>query len=211
MVFQDGLNILLRIILVSLIALAVIRLMGNRAVGQFSPLDFVILVGIGDIVVTVAMNKEETLMHGIAALSALVILQKILSYMALKSPFMRKWLEGTPVTFVKNGRILVDNLKSTNFNIDDLRQELHKKGMDMSNLSEIKVARLESCGDLSIIKNSEYEPLQRKDVENLINSIEDNPLHPLAQKFNKYDQFMEEVHQLVEYIKNNKDNSERNE
>lgn len=194
-------HILLHIVVLFAVALIVVRLMGSRTVGQLSPFDFIIMVGIGDIIVTASMDKGQTLFTGIEGLVALLVLQQLLSYLSLKNITLRKWFEGTPVVLIQEGKIIRENFVKTNFNYDDLRQELHKQGMDMTDLSEIKLARLESCGAFSIIKKPEMEPLTKNDFELYLSSIHTNPLSPLGQEWLKIEQYMSEVHYLAEYLK----------
>jgi len=194
-------HVLLYIVILFTVALIVVRLMGSRTVGQLSPFDFIIMVGIGDIIVTASMDKGQTLFTGIEGLVALLVLQQLLSYLSLKNTTLRKWFEGTPVVLIQEGKIIRDNFAATNFNYDDLRQELHKQGMDMTDLSDIKLARLESCGAFSIIKRPELEPLTKRDFELYLKNIHTNPLSPLGQEWLKIEQYMSEVHYLVEYLK----------
>jgi len=195
-------HILLHLVVLFAVALIVVRLMGSRTVGQLSPFDFIIMVGIGDIIVTASMDKGQTLLTGIEGLVTLLVLQQLLSYLSLKNTTLRKWFEGTPVLLIQEGKIIRENFTKTQFNYDDLRQELHKQGMDMTNLSDIKLARLESCGAFSIIKKPEMEPLTKSEFELYLNSIYTNPLSPLGQEWVKIEQYMSEVHYLVEYLKN---------
>lgn len=195
-------HILLHIVVLFAVALIVVRLMGNRTVGQLSPFDFIIMVGIGDIIVTASMDKGQSIFTGIEGLTTLLVLQQLLSYSALKSTTLRKWFEGTPVTLIQDGKIIPENFVKTNFNYDDLRQELHRQGMDMTDLPDIKLARLESCGIFSVIKIPEMEPLTKKDFDIYLQSIATNPLSPLGQQWSNIEQYMAEVHELVEYLKN---------
>lgn len=181
-------------------AVIVVRIMGNRAVGQMSPFDFVIMVGIGDILANVAMDREQTIWHGVEALVALLVLQQALAYLALKNEKLRKWFEGTPVTLVENGRIIRENLVKTQFNYDDLRQELHKQGMDFTNLRDIKLARIESCGDFSVVKQPMAEPLTRQDLENFLTDLYRNPLSPLGQQVARLDKLMQDLEQVVQCL-----------
>lgn len=192
---------ILRIFILFTASLMVVRIMGNRAVGQLSPFDFVIMVGIGDLLITIAMDASKSLWVGAEALVALLVLQQLLSHLALKSKVLRKWFEGTPVTLIQHGKILQDNFVRTQFNYDDLRQELHKQGMDMTSLPNIRVARLESCGDFSVIKEPQCEPMTQQDVENYIQSIMNNPLSPLGAKWKELEQLNNDVHLLVELLK----------
>ena len=137
-------QVLFQITVLFFIALIVVRLMGNRTVGQLSPFDFVIMVGIGDIIVSAAMDPNQSIFRGLEGLLALLILQQGIGYLSLKSPLLRKWFEGTPVTLIQDGEIIKENFKKTQFNFDDLRQELHRQGLDMTDLQDIQIARLES-------------------------------------------------------------------
>lgn len=190
----------LRIFILFGASLMVVRLMGNRAVGQLSPFDFVIMVGIGDLLINTAMDSSKNLLAGAEALVALLVLQQLLSRLALKSKVLRKWFEGTPVTLIQNGKILQENFAQTQFNYDDLRQELHKLGMDMTSLPDIQVARLESCGDFSLIKEPQCEPMTKQDIENYVQSIINNPLSPLGAKWKRLEQLTNDLHVLVELL-----------
>jgi uncharacterized membrane protein YcaP (DUF421 family) len=192
---------ILRIFILFTASLLVVRVMGNRAVGQLSPFDFVIMVGIGDLLITIAMESDKSLWAGAEALVALLVLQQLLSHLALKSKVLRKWFEGTPVTLIQNGKILQGNFVRTQFNYDDLRQELHKLGMDMTSLPNIRVARLESCGAFSLIKEPQCEPMTKQDVENYIQSIMNNPLSPLGAKWQQLEQLTKDVHVVAELLK----------
>ena len=195
-------HVLLHIVVLFTLALIVVRLMGSRTVGQLSPFDFIIMVAIGDIIITVSMDKAMTLLMGIEGLVTLIVLQQLLSYLSLKNTTLRKWFEGAPVLLIQEGQIIRENLAKIHFNYDDLRQELHKKGMDMTDVQDIKLARLESCGAFSVIKKPEMEPLTKSEFELYLEQLYTNPLSPLGQEWLKIEQYMSEVHYLVEHLKN---------
>lgn len=188
------------ILLLCMMALVVIRLMGNRTVGQLSPFDFVIMVGIGDIIVTTVMDKNQSLSAGAGGLLALLALQQLLSYLSLKSTLLRRWFEGVPVVLIRNGKILEENFRKTRFNYDDLRQELHKLGMDMSEVKDIKLARLESCGVVTIIKSQDLEPVSKRDVETYLRSLEENPLSPMGKEWTELKRMVREVHAIAQAL-----------
>jgi uncharacterized membrane protein YcaP (DUF421 family) len=195
--YEDLGLVVLRVVTLFAVALLVVRFMGNRTVGQLSPFDFVILVGIGDIIITFAMDKAQSLLIGMAALVALLALDLMIGYLSLKSVLLRKWFEGPPVTLVEDGHILTDNLAKSQFNFDDLRQELHRQGLDMTRLHDIKVARLESNGVFTVIKNPEAETVTRRDLETYFNKWMNNPLSPEGIRWRKVEQLVDDVHKLV--------------
>jgi len=203
-------HVLSHIVVLFVVALIVVRLMGNRTVGQLSPFDFIIMVGIGDIIVNASMDEGQSIVNGMEGLITLLVLQQLLSYSSLKNTTLRKWFEGTPVALIKDGRIISENFMKTNFNYDDLRQELHKQGMDMTDLPDIKLARLESCGSFSVIKNPEMEPLTKRDFEVYLQDIAANPLSPLGEQWTRIEKYMTEVHDLVEHLKSQEVTSQAN-
>ncbi|MEG6586488.1 DUF421 domain-containing protein [Dendrosporobacter sp. 1207_IL3150] len=202
-------RVFIHIIALCAIALITVRLMGNRTVGQLSPFDFVIMVGIGDIIVSAAMDPSLSILNGVEGLVALLVLQQILSYLSLKNNTLRKWFEGTPVTLIKDGRLLEENFSKTYFNYDDFRQELHRQGMDMTDIKDIKLARLESCGVFSVIKIEDKEPLTKRDFEEFLNSVHDNPLSPFGQHWSKIEQISNDLQYLTKVLKEQQASTEQ--
>ncbi|EGO62393.1 DUF421 domain-containing protein [Acetonema longum] len=199
--YEHAGQVLLRMAGIFAIALIVVRIMGNRTVGQFSPFDFVLMVGVGDIVGNIAMDQRIHVLVGVEALIGLLILQQVLSYLSLKNNTLRKWFEGVPVELIEDGRIIRENFVKSRFNFDDLRQELHKQGLDFTNIKDIKLARLESCGDLTVIRSPEIEPLTKREFDEYLRNIYDNPLSPLGEKWVQMEQLAQDVRYLTEYIR----------
>lgn len=179
---EDFWRVFMLLIFLCGIALFVVRTMGNRTVGQFSPFDFIMLVGIGDIMVSAAMDQTISLMAGFGAMASLLFLQQLFSYLSLKSVTIRKWVEGTPIVLIQDGKIVEKNLAKARFNYDDLRQELHRQGMDMTSLGDIKLARLESCGEFSLIKVADKEPVTKGDFHQSYEEAVGNPLSALGKQ-----------------------------
>ena len=197
---EDFWRVFQLLILLCGVSLFVVRVMGNRTVGQFSPFDFIMLVGIGDIMVSTAMDNTISIASGFGGMAALLLLQQVFSYLSLKNVLIRKWVEGTPIVLIKEGKILTENLKKARFNYDDLRQELHRQGLEMSNITDIKLARLESCGDFSIIKISEKEPITKGDVSRLYKDAEDNPLSIVGEKLVQVNHMAEQIEEIQKIV-----------
>ncbi|MBQ5587345.1 MAG: DUF421 domain-containing protein [Selenomonadales bacterium] len=184
------------------VSLFVVRVMGNRTVGQFSPFDFIMLVGIGDIMVSTAMDKTISLASGFGGMAALLLLQQVFSFLSLKSNLIRKWVEGTPIVLIAEGKVLTENLRKARVNYDDLRQELHLQGLEMADITDIKLARLESSGDFSIIKISEKEPITRGDLLRLCQEAENDPLSIFGKQMVQWRRMAEQVEEIQKSIQN---------
>ena len=84
------------------------------------------------------------------------------SRMAIRSRLARRLLEGKPVIFIKNGKIMEDNVAKMNYNVDEMLAVLRSK--DIYDLKEVEYAVLEIDGSLSVLKKSHSRAVTPKDL-----------------------------------------------
>lgn len=155
-------SFILRTVCIYLVALTVVRLMGKRALGTLSLFDFVIMVGIGDIIVLVGVEGTVTFLRGIQVLAILGVLELLFSTLTYRSPLAARILEGQPTVLVKEGRMIEANMQREHVSLSDLKQELRKHGV--ARISDVDKAVLEACGKFSVIIKEESEPMSRKET-----------------------------------------------
>ena len=118
------------------LALILIRLLGKRALGELGPFDFVVMTGVGDTVISVALDKSMPLTDGIIVLATLAILEYLVGYLSLKSGRLSNILTGQPVVLVENGKIIRKNLAREKFNVDDFKDyNIEKVTIELNNSS----------------------------------------------------------------------------
>jgi uncharacterized membrane protein YcaP (DUF421 family) len=144
------------------LALLMIRLLGKRALGELGPFDFVVMTGVGHMVVSIALDKSIPFYEGIVILGTLAVLEYLVGFVSLKNQHLSNIITGKPIVLIDHGKIIKSNLAKEKFNIDDLMQELRKKGI--RDLSEVDKGILESCGGFSVILRKEDEPVTRRDL-----------------------------------------------
>lgn len=144
------------------LAMIMIRILGKRALGELGPFDFVVMTGVGDTVISVALNKSMPLEDGIIVLATLAFLEYVIGYLSLKSGRLSNILTGKPVVLIENGKIIRKNLAREKFNVDDLLQELRKRGV--REIGEVERGVLEACGGFSVILKENEETVKRKDL-----------------------------------------------
>lgn len=144
------------------LALIMIRLLGKRALGELGPFDFVVMTGVGHTVVSVALDKSIPYYEGIVILLTLAVLEYFMGYLAMKNQRLSDLLTGRPVVLIDQGRIIKKNLAREKFNIDDLLQELRKRGI--SDVDEVEKGILESCGGFTVVLRDEDQPVSRRDL-----------------------------------------------
>lgn len=159
---MELLGFALRVAGMYFLALIMIRLLGKRALGELGPFDFVVMTGVGDTVISVALDRSMPFYDGMIVLATLAFLEYLIGYVSIKNGRISNLITGVPVVLIDNGKILKKNLLREKFNIDDLMQELRKKGI--RDINEVERAILESCGGFSVVVKEEEEPVKRKDL-----------------------------------------------
>lgn len=154
---MEFINIIVKTIIFYILTVVIIRLLGKREVGEISVFDLVVLLIIAD-VSTIAITKEwvAVLYSGVSLLT-LLGLQKLFAFIALKYPKVRKVIDYSPSIIIYNGEVNLEEMKKQAYTIDDLITQARGKGV--MDLSEVKLAILESSGDLSIYKIDEYNKI----------------------------------------------------
>lgn len=105
---------------------------------------------------------------GIVVFAAIPFLAGLLS---LKSKGFRNFIEGKATVFIKDGKIMEDNLKKERYTTDELLELLRKK--DVFKVADVEFAVLEPTGDLSVMLKKENQPLTPKDVNLTVASVKE--------------------------------------
>lgn len=122
--------------------------MGKREVGQLSVIDLIVTLLIAELAVISIENYDDSLMYSLIPIIVLVLLECILSYISLKKPRFRIFLDGNPSVIIKNGRINYNEMLKQRYNLDDLLVQLRDKGY--RSIEEVEYAILEGSGTLSV-------------------------------------------------------------
>ena len=93
-------------------------------------------------------------------------------FISLKSKPFRNFVEGKGTVFIKDGKIMEDNLKKERYTTDELLELLRKD--NVFKVADVEFAVLETTGDLSVLLKKENQPLTAKDL-NLTVASEKEP------------------------------------
>ena len=133
------------------------RLMGYRTLGDMEPMDYVIVLGIGEIMGSPLTSADRDLWHCAVAIITLTLIQILLSVIYTKHPKINKFMEGAPIPVIRNGRVLYKNLEKHRIDINTIREELRVKGY--RDEKDVDRAYLEPSGRFSVILKNEASPL----------------------------------------------------
>ena len=161
-----GIRFFIRPVLIYLAALAIVRLMGKRALGQLSLFDLVIMAGIGDIIIVVGLEQRVALAKGVLILILFGGMELFMSSLTYRSRFFSRLLEGKPTLLIKDGLTLEKNLAREHISRADLNQELRKQGV--ARISQVSQATLEACGKFSVILKEDEGVANQQKLQDLL-------------------------------------------
>lgn len=134
------------------VGLVAFRIMGSQSVGRLTDFDLVVVIAIGAIIGDGLANPELNLFILIAAIAGLVLMQILVSVLAMKSKLIEKLVMGSPIKLIENGKILLSGLRRARITKNNLDQELRVKGL--TGFEQIEQAFMEPNGKLSVIEKS---------------------------------------------------------
>ncbi|MDF0727958.1 DUF421 domain-containing protein [Cytobacillus sp. S13-E01] len=138
------------------------KLLGKKQLSKLSFFEYIAGITIGDIAGTLSMDLELNLTNGITSILIWSLFPIAFSYFSLKNKSFRDFAEGTSTVFIKNGKIMEDNLKKEKYSIDELLEQLRKKQVFQA--SDVEFATLETNGDINILLKREKQPLTVGDI-----------------------------------------------
>lgn len=155
-------TIFIRTIILYIFVLVALRLMGKREIGQLQPYELVITMMIADLASVPMQDIGIPLFHGIIPIMALLLSQIVLSYINIKSGWIRRITCGEPTVLIQKGKIMEERLKKQRYTLDGLMEELRASGV--FSIEEVEYAILETSGQISIIKKPGKENLTKEDM-----------------------------------------------
>lgn len=152
----------IRTVILYLLAVAAVRLMGKRQVGELQPMELIVTILLSEIVAIPMQNNDIPLMNSVIAVLILTSIAIIISVIVLKSIKLRNLFEGKPQVVITNGRPDDKQLKRLRLTLDDILGALRQKSV--FSINEVKYAIVETDGSLSVLLNSESKPLTPSDL-----------------------------------------------
>lgn len=145
--------ITVRTIIVFLSIYAAMRLMGKRQLGELEPSELVVAVLITDMAAHPLQDIGIPLLNGLLPIAILLCCELLISWLSLKSSGFRALCFGRPSILMRDGRILLKELRRNRFSLDELCEELRGKGV--TDLSTVRCAVLETDGTLNVLLKAE--------------------------------------------------------
>lgn len=137
------------------------RILGKTQVGQLTFYEYVSGITIGSLAANIAAADPDKVWNHYYDLVVFVTLTYLVSLVTIKSRPLRKLIDGSPTVVIENGKIIKENMHNLRYDLDELHGHLRQQGV--LDPAEVQYAILETTGDLSVIKKSDYQPLTKSD------------------------------------------------
>src|SRR5690606_17744273 len=142
-------EIVLRGTVVYFVLLLLLRLSGKRTVGQFTPLDLLVLVLLGDAMQGSMIAGDESLPGGVILVVTLLGWNRLMGWLTSRSRRLERVVEGRPMVLARNGHVYGEALDRCKLSIDDLQEAM--RNADCGSISLIRLAMLEKDGKISVV------------------------------------------------------------
>jgi uncharacterized membrane protein YcaP (DUF421 family) len=145
--------VVLRTTVVYLLVLLGLRLAGKREMGQMTPFDLVVLLLLSNAVQNAMVGPDNSLVGGLAAAAVLLLLNFVITRLAVKSVPIRGLVQGHSRLLVNRGVLVQKNLDDEGITRDELMQALREHGV--ASLEDVRLAVLEIDGTISVLQNDD--------------------------------------------------------
>jgi uncharacterized membrane protein YcaP (DUF421 family) len=126
------------------------RFVLKRESGSIGTADLLMVVVIADAAQNAMAGDYKSITDGVILVVTIMSWNYAIDWLNYHSPTMRRVLQPKPLLLVKNGRMYKQNMRKELITKEELIAELRENGVE--DLSEVKEARIEEDGHVSVIK-----------------------------------------------------------
>lgn len=140
---------LLRTLILYFAVIAAVRLMGKRQIGELDPSELVVTILVSDLAAVPMQDLGIPMVSGLIPIATLIVLEILLSFLALKSRFFRRLLNGQPAIIIRSGKLDIQKLRQMRLTTDEVVETLRKQ--NVSSVADVKYGVIEPDGSLTVV------------------------------------------------------------
>ena len=126
-----------------------LRITGKRTLSKWNSFDFIVTIALGSTLASIIVSKETTIAQGAVALGALIFLQYIVTWLAVRFGWLRRLIKSEPALLFYEGAFQHDTLRSERVTESEVMAALREHGIADS--EEVAAVVLETDGTFSVI------------------------------------------------------------
>lgn len=149
----DSWAVVLRVVVVGVLAYAslvlFLRISGKRTLTKLNAFDLVVTVALGSTLATVLLNRNVSLIEGVAAFAVLLALQFGITWLSVRWPAFDGLVKSEPSMLLHQGRFLDGTMKRQRVTRPEVLSALRSAGV--ARIEDARAVVLETDGSLSVI------------------------------------------------------------
>lgn len=158
---MDIIKVILTTVLSVVTLFIIAKIMGHRQVAQLDFFDYITGITIGSVAAELATELEDPwkpliamVIYGAASVGLNLITNKI--------PKARKYINGSPIVLMNNGKLYKKNLKKVKLDLDEFLMMCRELGY--FDLNDVQTAIFEANGKLTVLPVSTNRPVTPSDL-----------------------------------------------
>ncbi len=159
-------DIILRASVMFFVMYLLLRLLGKRELSQVTPFELVLLVVMGDLVQQGITHNDLSMTGAALAIGTIAFWALALSWATYLSPRAERLLEGVPRVLVKNGELIMANMRRDRITRAEVEIEMRLAGI--AHIAEVAWAILEPNGKISFIAKKKEETSKQEDDDKTV-------------------------------------------
>jgi uncharacterized membrane protein YcaP (DUF421 family) len=157
--FFDSWTGLGRVILAGTLAYAalivILRVSGKRTLTKLNAFDLVITVALGSTLATIVLSKDVALLEGVLALTLLVTLQAVITWLSVRAPWFQTLVKSEPTLLLRDGAFLHAAMRSQRITREEIFAAIRSEGL--GDLKSVAAVILETDGSISVIPRADAD------------------------------------------------------
>ena len=129
--------------------LVLLRLTPRRTLGSIGVMDLLVVVLVAD-AAGLGLGDVHSIADAVVLVATLVGWSYVLNWLTYAVPGVERLVSPPAVPVVRDGRLLRRNMRAEFLTEEELLRQLHLEGIE--DVGEVKEARIEADGSLSVIK-----------------------------------------------------------
>jgi uncharacterized membrane protein YcaP (DUF421 family) len=157
----NGFEIIARTVIIYGALLIALRVAGKRELGQMTPFDLVVLLLISEAVQNALIDGDLSVTGGLIAAGTLIGVNYGVAKARDRLPWFREFVEGSPTVLVNNGKLIRENMRRENIEVEEVMMAIREHGLD--NIEDVRLAVLETDGSISVVPaDGDAQPQRRR-------------------------------------------------
>src|SRR3954463_6067 len=132
--------------------MTMLRVSGKRTLSKLNVFDFVFVVAVGSVFAATLVEKDVTLVEGLASLATLIVVQAALAKLAAYSRTAERVINGAPTLLLSHGKFIHHAMKKERVTEEEVRAAIREEGL--TRVEDADAVVLENDGTLTVAHGS---------------------------------------------------------